>query len=533
MLFRVILFWILLLVFGQLSKAQLHDRNWLMGYAGTAGFPWGINQMVFNMDSFETNLQTWNVGFGKTNACMSDSSGNFLFASNGAIVINAMGDTMENGDSLSPCMYTEDFAEYGLDINQGALSLPYPGHPGWYVLFHEKIPYAIPDQAFEWNYSLIDMNANNGLGKVISKNLILVSDTMLAVGNVTAVKHANGRDWWILKATRLSNKLYRVLLSSEGISNLIQVGTSESESHDIRGTSSSWIAFSPDGRRLAQLLQSGLAAGGIERFLKIVDFDRCDGSFSNSSFLNITNFNSYIGPGSISFSPNSSFLYLSYIRYLFQFDLEAPDILASMDTVAIFDGTGDPQCINCLRSFYILQPAPDGKIYCSAANSITSMHVINHPNVKGDCCDFRQHAINLPAFYYCGLPNFPYYRVGPVDGSSCDTLGLDNIFAPDTTDASYVCDSSLLVSNGLKYPPIVNIYPNPASDWVQVASNARKGLEYSACLFSLTGEKVMELALEKMNTSLDVSLLPNGIYMVEISNKLNQTKVLRKLSVVH
>ena len=524
------------LCFAIIAKAQLHDRNWLFGYLGSnydcVSTIQGINHLKFSTDTFQNEYHCWNVGFGKTNTCMSDSSGNFLFASNGAIVINAMGDTMENGDSLSPCMYTEDFAEYGLDINQGSMALPFPGHPNVYVLFHEKAAYAIPDQSFEWNYSIIDMNLNGGLGKVNSKNNRIVLDTMLAVGNVMAVRHANGRDWWIFKASRESNKLYKLLLSTQGIINLDLIETNENSIHDIRGTSGSWLVFSPDGSKFAQWLHSGLATGGVERFLKIGEFDRCTGTTFNEQLFTppIT---TYVGPGTLAFSPNNRFLYLSYINYVYQFDLQASDITASIDTVAVFDGSTDPDFPMIQQTFYILQPAPDGKIYCSATSSIRAMHVINHPNVKGDCCDFRQHAVQLPAYYYCGLPNFPYYRLGPVDGSSCDTLGLDNIFAPDTSDASYVCDSSLLVSNGLKYPAIVNIYPNPANDWVQVASNARKGLEYSACLFSLTGEKVMELALEKMNTSLDVSLLPNGIYMVEISNKLNQTKVLRKLSVVH
>jgi hypothetical protein len=39
-------------------------------------------------------------------------------------------------------------------------------------------------------------------------------------------------------------------------------------------------------------------------------------------------------------------------------------------------------------------------------------------------CDFRQHDVALPAQYPFYLPNFPNYRLYNLQGSACDTLGV-------------------------------------------------------------------------------------------------------------
>jgi hypothetical protein len=72
--------------------------------------------------------------------------------------------------------------------------------------------------------------------------------------------------------------------------------------------------------------------------------------------------------------------------------------------------------------------APDGKIYMVSLNYIQDMPVIQFPERQGHTCKLEQHGFKLPALYGSDfIFNFPHYRVGPVDGSSCDTLGIDNI----------------------------------------------------------------------------------------------------------
>ena len=68
------------------------------------------------------------------------------------------------------------------------------------------------------------------------------------------------------------------------------------------------------------------------------------------------------------------------------------------------------------------------------------MLVIHQPNLPYPDCMVEQHGIKLPTYNSASLPNFPNYRLGPLDGSPCDTLGLDNHpiakfrYDQDTTD---------------------------------------------------------------------------------------------------
>jgi PKD repeat protein len=67
------------------------------------------------------------------------------------------------------------------------------------------------------------------------------------------------------------------------------------------------------------------------------------------------------------------------------------------------------------------------------------MHIINRPNLPGLACDVRQHEIEFP-YPYGNTPVFPNHRLGPLDGSPCDTLGWNNLplanFRPEASDSS-------------------------------------------------------------------------------------------------
>jgi PKD domain len=117
-------------------------------------------------------------------------------------------------------------------------------------------------------------------------------------------------------------------------------------------------------------------------------------------------------------------LYAINASYVFQYDLQATDIAASKTLVAEWDGYVHE--ISFATTFAAAQLAPDGKIYICTAFSTPFLHVIEYPDRKGIACQLRQRAIHLPNYNNYSIPNFPNYRLGPIDGSVCDTLGLDN-----------------------------------------------------------------------------------------------------------
>jgi hypothetical protein len=91
-----------------------------------------------------------------------------------------------------------------------------------------------------------------------------------------------------------------------------------------------------------------------------------------------------------------------------------------------------------VNGFVFLNLAPDGKIYGPGGNTFHS-HIIEYPDEEGEACNVRQHALKTVS-NGLGTPNFPNFRLGPLDGSPADTLGLDNHpiakfrYETDTTD---------------------------------------------------------------------------------------------------
>jgi hypothetical protein len=60
-------------------------------------------------------------------------------------------------------------------------------------------------------------------------------------------------------------------------------------------------------------------------------------------------------------------------------------------------------------------------------NGVRYLHVINNPDLPCPACNIEQHGVHLPTYNAASLPNFPNYRLGPLDGSPCDSLGIDNV----------------------------------------------------------------------------------------------------------
>ncbi|HLF65857.1 MAG TPA: PKD domain-containing protein [Saprospiraceae bacterium] len=152
------------------------------------------------------------------------------------------------------------------------------------------------------------------------------------------------------------------------------------------------------------------------------DFNRCTGLLSNERWWHIPLY----GIAGISISPNGRYLYATDVYYLWQYDLYADDIEASRMTVAEWDGYVEP---NWFETYFgMMAPAPDGRIYIiPPTGGSMVMHVIDRPNERGEACRVMQHHIKLPTWNARTLPNFPNFRLGPLDGSFCDTLGIDNM----------------------------------------------------------------------------------------------------------
>lgn len=396
----------------QRALAQQGIQNlWMGGYESVEPHPLlgGVN-LDFRTGNLVISTATRAIDFKRTNANITDSAGNLLFSTNGAYIANATGDTMLNGGGLNPSWYTSDHPE-GLYISQGCLILPKPDAPGIYYLLHSTIDILPNARAMALYLTTVDMGLSDGLGGVVSKNQVVVADTLNA-GKITAVRHANGRDWWVFCHKANTNAFYRLLVSPWAVSvdGMQHIGA-------VRAPDHGQVCFSPDGTKFAYYgdLQSG--------DMDIFDFDRCTGLFSNPVSVPIPDAYNMAG---VAFSPNSRFVYVTSVLDVNQFDTDASDIAGSMVHIAHWDSTYSPSP-PFATVFDIAQLAPDGKIYIGTGNGTLRLHVIHNPDEPGLACNMEQHGVVLPRYYANSLPNHPNYFLGPVGGSVCDSLGINTL----------------------------------------------------------------------------------------------------------
>ncbi len=385
------------------------SNNWLSGYLSWGGKPFGQNRINFFTGSPTVAFDSIDMNFAHTHANISDSAGNMLFYTNGYYIADATDDTMDNGGGINPGAYA-NFVPDGFLIPQGALIIRKP-LSNIYYLFHSSVDnYPNPNSsiAYHLRITTIDMDLNNGLGKVITKNVAIISDT-LNVGKITACKHGNGRDWWVVAHRMNSNKFYKILVTPYGADSI-----SEQSIGSFRATDAGQAKFSSDGTRYAYFHYN--TAG-----LDVYDFDRCTGMLSN--WRNDTIPIQYGNVG-VEFSPNSQQLYVGNITEIYQYNANDANLLTNRNVVAIYDGFYDS--VPGLGTYLCYpQLAPDGKIYITTGNGTRYFHILDQPDSPGLACNVIQHGLMVPSFYFNTIPNHPNYFLGA--NGLCNNLSYESL----------------------------------------------------------------------------------------------------------
>jgi hypothetical protein len=479
-LIRNILFVFLSLISFTEIKSQGISDKWLMGYGPNI---FTRNLLDFSSGSINISATSYPMQYKYTNSTITDSLSNLLFSTNGYYIADASGDTMLNGSGLNPSFYTDTYPD-GLSIAQGNLIIPSPGSNSIYYLFHSTCDtnfQGIPTLfAFQLYMTTIDMNGNGGLGEVINKNQIILSDSLIQ-GRLTACKHANGRDWWVFCHKAYSNIFYSFLITPFNI-----LGPFAQSVGSTRTNDGGQVVFSPDGSKLAYYW-------GPDVDLDIMDFDRCTGLLSNAVNIAI---NDSAANGGAAFSPNSQVLYIGSTKYVYQFDVTAANIAATKLTVAVWDSFFSPS-YPFATLFGLSQLAPDGKIYIATSNGGLHMHVINDPDQLGAACDLVQHGVQIPHYYFNTFPNHPNYFLGKIPGSPCDTItgvGMDENLA-------------------IKF----SLAPNPNDGNFNITYTPQKDPGEME-IYDLLGNLVYKERISQWSQfkKVDVSDLPMGVYLCRL-----------------
>ena len=262
MKFKLLLSILTLSLFGINSKCQ--DKGnyiWNLGYALPLPFEnypdsirmrYGGTDIDFNNSPPTLRRIEREISFNGACTSICDDDGNLLFYTNGCYVFNRDHTLMENGQDINAGKFHDDYCSRDngyISGLQSALIIPDFYKSGIYYLVHEKVEQLFPDEYSTLQYSVIDMNANNGLGRVAEKNIRITQDSIY-FGWFTAVKHANQRDWWIVVPEDSSDVYIVVLLDSLGFKKQHEQKIGPKVGY--YGQASGQAKISPDGKKYAR-----------------------------------------------------------------------------------------------------------------------------------------------------------------------------------------------------------------------------------------------------------------------------------------
>jgi len=398
------------------SQAQKHDYTWLLGYdngVSSAGDTFGISRMDFNTSSLNPKIYldtTLYMDFDGASSCISDKNGKFIFATNNTRIIDASGKTMINGFDIDP-----QPSNWAALFPTSCAILPSFYDSNKYLILHEtNISTGMGAAAIPLFLRVVNTPPNLKYGIAEKKSRIFYNDTV-QMSAMCPVRHANGRDWWLVKPSIDRNEMINFLIKDTTISlfNIERIDTALYNGY-------TQACFSSNGKYYAKVTIDQDSVGTI---IDLLQFDRCSGKFTYLKKYEIPN--SALALGGC-FSPNSRFLYVSGRYSLYQIDLFSKEKeIIKIDTVDSFIeilGGGFTGYV----LFGPMERGPDGRIYNVSGTFRRMINVIDKPNLLGKACIVKKHSIRLSGLQET-IPNHPNYRLGPIDGSPCDTLGINNI----------------------------------------------------------------------------------------------------------
>jgi hypothetical protein len=568
-------------------SAQKNDYIWPMGYnpldPDTTKWTeeylrqWGYYNLEF-FDDYPKMVRDYDrvLGIYSTVAAYSDDNGKLLYTTNGQRVIDIgkkfglLGVFIGANDKW----YWDLFKGTGYNDVQAALMLPWPGRDSVAVfvsLYKEETrrTYLVSMTTIDNNKKeVVDIDRPKREGNYKS-------------GSLQACRHANGRDWWMIKPHYDGAGYDIYLFDIDGV----RLDKEQFFGDTLSGLDIGQAAFSLKGDKY----------GYIEDFywdsitqVKLFDFDRCTGTLSNFRIDTIENYEGSLGAG-VGFSNDSKIFYASNRYNLYQYDAESSDFVNSKEIIAEYDGFINHPTWTVETAFGGFAPGPDGRLYnFMPASGGLWLHSIDFPDEHGSNCIVRQHAIPIP-YQSRTIPNFPNYRLGPLDGSACDTLDIDNHpiakyrYEPDTidyrrirfTDLSYFRpetwswdygDGSPLVSQKHNYhtfpadgtyrvcltvsnenssntacrditigvsstdddenihPIDVHLFPNPVEDVLLITIGEYVPADAYVEFYSTLGQQVHRQKAYYGHNNIDLSGLPSGVYTWRIVDRGDEIK---------
>ena len=399
-----------------IGQSQGEANNWYFGFG--AG-------LTFNMDGTVNPVNDSAIFSYEGCATISNNLGELQFYTDGTTIYNKNHEIMSNGDGL-----------FGNSTStQSAIVVPYPDSDNLYIIF--TVGATIENiRGRGLNYSIVDINLDNGNGAVIEKNINLLNDCSEKLTAV--VKDCTSNAVWILAfatETGLSesrpyyNTFHAFEITSMGVSiNSVKSTFANLRVNDDRG----YLRLSPNSLKIAN---ANASAG-----LYLYDFDAQTGFVSNEQelIINSSNTDTY----GVEFSPNSQYLYITASNNLYSPNGQESSLI-QFDTYALDINTSQIMLDNAPIFRSALQLGPDGKIYRPITINYTTgtkyLGVINDPNMKGIESNYLPNQIELNTGSTAqGLP--------PFISSFFDTIRLTE--EENSTNNFIACEGEPIVLEG-------------------------------------------------------------------------------------
>jgi hypothetical protein len=459
--------------------------------------------LKFNEDSLIEidESQILNLSTFMSRAAFADKhTGELLFASNGWRLINGSGQVLSYKLWSPSIPKPNDTPDSTYVMNTLApLFLNDPGDSTKAYLFYGQyqlnfapilgpdIPKA--DQFF--TYAYLDIPTQT----LISQNNLIL-DEFTSAGDLSATRHANGRDWWIVKPGIYDDEYYVGLLSPSGIQ--MEKRTIPDVVH--RGRLESYTYFNEDGTKLIHFTHKKW------KFLYEFEFDRCAGTLSQPIVHDLVDSIPMGDYNACAISPDGSKLYIRRSGSLdgtlrtgtFQYDLQTRvfNFIAGDVSIPILTP-------NFKNIFY------QNRIYVNEDLSYNYFNMIKYPNEDYPNCNYITQVystINSPAF--ASPANFANFRLGKLVGSPCDTI------------VSSINDELKVKS--------VKLFPNPTQDLLTIELSGELDQHVHFAIYSMQGQLIENGFFKGSKYTIDLhsKQINAGLYSIRliVENKMNYTK---------
>ena len=386
-------------------------------------------------------------------ASIADSVGNLQCYTDGEQVWNRLGAVMPNGRLLS--------GESQQRRPRAHVASRTPAIPAVPAVHHRCGAFLHGGL----RYSIIDMRENAGTGAVLMPCSVLVptpTRPYVTTEALTAVRHANGTDYWVVVHGWQSDEFLSYRMLPTGLDTL-PVRSRAGRVHGPAGppvTPYARVAMraSPDG--------PGWCLGLPNQGADLFDFNSLTGQVSNARA--ISQLPAFLSGYGLEFSLDSNVLYVAELGgRLCQVDL------SNGLNVLQLDNSG----------YAALQMGPDGRIYAANYQART-LGVISLPSVVGAGCRLLPAGQDLAgrrSLY--GLPNFPNQAprptriVAPREGCVGQpvTFSAEGLLVSGTGQQWDFGDPAAGAANFAVGNPVVHRYTQPGTYLVALTLNTVVG----------------------------------------------------------